>query len=87
MYRGQIQSDPATQGHNGFEQISNCDFDLGSQSLAITSQTWTPSYFNDRLISYSAVVTGRASGPIGSGLGVVSFDFGSGGDLNIVSHS
>jgi hypothetical protein len=50
---------------------------VNSLSLAITSQTWTPNFFNGQLVSYSVVVTGTASGPVGSGLGVVSFDFGS----------
>jgi len=44
-------------------------FDLGSQSLAITSQTWTPIYVNGQIDHYSAVVTGTATGPIGSSLG------------------
>jgi pimeloyl-ACP methyl ester carboxylesterase len=59
----------------------------GSLSLAITSQTWTPHYFNGQISSYSAVVKGTASGPVASGLRVVSFDFGSGGDLKIVADS
>ncbi len=57
----------------------------GDLSLAITSQTWTPSYFNGQIVSYSAVVKGTASGPINSGLRVVSFDFGSVGDFVVDS--
>ncbi len=41
----------------------------GSSSLAITSQTWTPVYVNGHIDHYSALVTGTASGPIGSSLG------------------
>jgi hypothetical protein len=44
-------------------------------------------YSGGQIYAYSAVVTGTASGPINSGLGVVSFDFGSGGDLYIVADS
>ena len=57
----------------------------GDLSLAITSQTWTPSYFNGQIVSYSAVVKGTASGPINSGLRVVSFDFGSVGNFVVDS--
>jgi hypothetical protein len=50
--------------------------DSSSLSLAITSQTWTPSYYNGSIVSYSAVVTGTASGPIQSAIDAISFDFG-----------
>jgi pimeloyl-ACP methyl ester carboxylesterase len=59
----------------------------GDLSLAITSQTWTPLSSGGQVYAYSAVVKGTASGPVNSGLGVVSFDFGSGGDLQIVADS
>jgi len=48
----------------------------GSPSLVITSQTWTPQFFNGQIVSYNAVITGTASGPVGSALDAVSFDFG-----------
>jgi hypothetical protein len=44
-------------------------FDLSNSPLAITSQTWTPAFVNGQIHHYSAVVTGTASGPIGSSLG------------------
>jgi pimeloyl-ACP methyl ester carboxylesterase len=59
----------------------------GDLSLAITSQTWTPLSSGGQVYAYSAVVKGTATGPVNSGLGVVSFDFGSGGDLKIAADS
>jgi pimeloyl-ACP methyl ester carboxylesterase len=43
----------------------------GSVALAITSQTWTPAFGCFGYSGYSLVVTGTASGPIGSSFGVV----------------
>jgi hypothetical protein len=41
----------------------------GDQSLAITSQTWTPFYDSfGQIYGYSGVIHGTASGPVGSGL-------------------
>jgi pimeloyl-ACP methyl ester carboxylesterase len=79
-YRATITgSDPASSNRSQTIEVTLTinPQSTGDLSLAITSQTWTPSYFNGQIVSYNAVVKGTASGPTNSGLRVVSFDFGS----------